>query len=271
MSLYPDWKAECTSISWFTEWYNNTWLPIKGPLNDTQILNISKKTSLSAILLAQAVNSHIPESTVPKDLLDLIETNSLLSPLSLSQKTIVHQHLQHISATHLATLYNTNIANIYAAKAGRYNTQPPLTPPPSVHPYGPLTYEQKVHIFTECGHISTSKLAHEYNTHPSNIEVAKRGQFARKRDNITTILQQPYGPLTNEQKLDVHKNYQHHTTADIARIFNTSHMNAKSAKEGKFVSTDTNLTLARRLPQSVIITVASEILGIDLKELHTND
>jgi hypothetical protein len=99
-------------------------------------------------------------------------------------------------------------------------------------PYGPLTYEEKVHIRDNRQHESATVLANEYNTSTANIRNAQHGKFKAPRQAHTHT--RPYGPLTYTEKVHIREHRRDERPSELAREFNTSDLNIIRAQRGEF-------------------------------------
>ena len=136
----------------------------------------------------------------PSQFGDLIP-NDVVGPLNIQQKEYIRDHLAHLPANDIATYVKTNHQNVRLAQKGQFTSYKGAAtgrwtedmPQPSTQgsepmpinttrPYGPLSLDEKLHIFDNCQHIKVQDLANVYNTSTTNVINAKQGKFKRPLD-----------------------------------------------------------------------------------------
>lgn len=102
--------------------------------------------------------------------------------------------------------------------------------------YGPLTPTQKEEIYKHHRDAPTISLAHVYMTNPQNIRLAKRGAHLQQTapemqaPDMTHITPNAkYGPLSVEQKIEIHLHHQGEKASYLATLYNTNAQNVRIA------------------------------------------
>lgn len=161
---------------------------IRDNLSDTnaEALAVHVNTNAQNVRLAQAGKFHVPKKTTQ-------QTERPYGPLTVEEKIYIRDNEAGEPTSYLASKYNTAYINVQRAQTGQFAT--PQAPQQHSHsrPFGPLTIEEKRDIRDNRQDEPTSQLALEYNTHTSNIHVAKKGMFTDTTQAVT--LQYKYNKL----------------------------------------------------------------------------
>ena len=161
--------------------------------------------------------------------------NLSYGPITIAQKLIIRDNYPDANGRNLATYLRTSQQNVNMAKRGEFvEPLPELPTLDSSRPFGPLTYDEQVHIQTHCATHNTKMLAKEYNTHYNNIYRAQRGEFPRPHALRKVLVKREFGPLNLLDKREIRDHRSEEPAVILAKEYNTNYGNVTRAQQGLF-------------------------------------
>ncbi len=206
----------------------------KRPIVDKML----KRYSVDQVTFDQEYATQTGTTTLATRMKGLIP-NAEWGPLSYDQKVRIRDHHQQHTIRELSSWVRSSPNNVKLARAGDFKER---LPPPELNlisdrPYGPLTYKEQVEIRDTASTADVAHLAQHFNTHPSNVRRAQRGEFpehhaikARREQSKS----RPYGPLSYTEKVDIRDNRADEPAVQLAKEYNTNYGNIAHAQRGMF-------------------------------------